>query len=186
MSTAEQFEAIVAELYEPLYRFARSLTRTEADAQDLTQHTFYVWATKGHQLRDWSRVKSWLFTTLHRTFLARWRREGQYTLYDCEHVAAELPVLPPVPCDTVDASQVLSALARLEEVYRSALALFYLEECSYKDIASILKVPVGTVKSRIARGIAQLRGILSAGDVQISTRPDAPAPVGGSLRSTRL
>jgi DNA-directed RNA polymerase specialized sigma24 family protein len=67
---ADHFEQIVALHYEPLFRFALSLTRTEADARDLTQHAFYVWAGKGYQLRDRSKVKAWLFTTLHRAFLA--------------------------------------------------------------------------------------------------------------------
>src|SRR5712671_2712561 len=66
---SNDFEQIVAQHYEPLYRFAFSLTRAEADACDLTQQTFYLWATKGHQLRDPSKVKSWLFTILHREFL---------------------------------------------------------------------------------------------------------------------
>jgi hypothetical protein len=52
----------------------------------------------------------------------------------------------------------------VDEVYRAAVALFYLDDCSYKDIAGILAVPVGTVKSRIARGIVQLRGILGCGE----------------------
>jgi RNA polymerase sigma-70 factor (ECF subfamily) len=59
---------------EPLYRFAISLTRSEADVCDLAQQTFYKWATKGHQLRDPTKVKSWLFTTLHRGFLESRRR----------------------------------------------------------------------------------------------------------------
>ena len=54
----------------------------------------------------------------------------------------------------------LSALARVDEVYQAAIALFYLDEFSYKEIAVILEVPLGTIKSRIARGIAQLRKIL--------------------------
>jgi RNA polymerase sigma-70 factor (ECF subfamily) len=60
------FENIVNAHYEPLYRFALSLARSEADAGDLVQQTFYRWAAKGDQLRDKSKVKSWLFTTLHR------------------------------------------------------------------------------------------------------------------------
>jgi hypothetical protein len=56
MNSADQFEAIVRERYKPLFRFAMSLTRFESDARDLTQQTFYVWATKGHQLRDISKV----------------------------------------------------------------------------------------------------------------------------------
>src|SRR5437867_4227654 len=79
MSSDEQFEAIVCEHYEPLFRFAISLTREESDARDLTQQTFYVWATKGHQLRDISKVKTWLFTTLHRTFLETRRRQLRFS-----------------------------------------------------------------------------------------------------------
>ena len=51
----------------------------------------------------------------------------------------------------------LSALSKVDEVYQAAVALYYLEDHSYRDIAVVLDVPIGTVKSRIARGIAQLR-----------------------------
>jgi len=71
----------------------------------------------------------------------------------------------------VDSLQVLSVLARVDEVHRGAVALFYLEDCSYKDIAAILEVPVGTVKSRIARGLAQLRELLLSDGSGASTPP---------------
>src|SRR6266536_2870886 len=64
MADGLNFERVVAQYYEPLYQFAFSLTRSEAEACDLTQQTFYVWATKGHQLREVAKVKTWLFTTL--------------------------------------------------------------------------------------------------------------------------
>jgi len=160
MSSAEQFEAIVCQHYEALFRFAMSLTRMESDAQDLTQQTFYVWATKGHQLRDVSKVKTWLFTTLHRGFLETRRRKIRFPHQDLDEVSDQLPAFSPRLAEQVDSSQVVSALGRVDEVYQAAVALFYLDDCSYKDIASILGVPIGTVKSRIARGIMQLRGIL--------------------------
>ena len=160
MNSTDPFEAIVSEHYEPLFRFAMSLTRTEADARDLTQQTFYVWATKGHQLRDVSKVKTWLFTTLHRAFLESRRRQNRFPHHELEEVAQELPVHSAEHADQADCSEVLPALARVDEVYQAAVALYYLEDCSYKDIAEILEVPVGTVKSRIARGIAQLREFL--------------------------
>ena len=160
MNSADQFEAIVCEHYEPLLRFAMSLTRSEPDACDLTQQTFYVWATKGHQLRDISKVKTWLFTTLHRTFLAARRMQCRFIHDDLEEVSEQIPALSPELVDTVDSSHVLSILARVDEVYQAAVALYYLKDCSYKEIALVLKVPIGTVKSRIARGVAQLQQIL--------------------------
>jgi RNA polymerase sigma-70 factor (ECF subfamily) len=138
-----------------------SLTRSEADARDLTQQTFHTWATKGHQLRDISKVKTWLFTTLHREFLVGRRRGGRFPHHNLEEVSQELPVHSPEFANRVDAAQVLIALAEVDEAFQAAVALFYLEDWSYKEIAKILGVPLGTVKSRIARGIVQLRGILS-------------------------
>lgn len=171
MNPADHFEAIVCEHYQSLFRFAMSLTRAESDAWDLTQQTFFVWARKGDQLRDPSKVKTWLFTTLHRVFLAARRKETRFPHEDLDTVSNQLPDESPVLADRVDSSQVLSALARVDEIYQAAVALFYLEECPYKDIAVILEVPVGTVKSRIARGIAQLRKILSSGDCCASSIP---------------
>ena len=75
MADSVDFESLVAAYYEPLYGFAFGLTRNEADACDLVQQTFSIWANKGHQLRDTSKVKTWLFTTLHREFLGARRKQ---------------------------------------------------------------------------------------------------------------
>jgi RNA polymerase sigma-70 factor (ECF subfamily) len=161
MASSLDFESVVARYYEPLYQFAFSLSRTEADACDLTQQTFYVWATKGHQLRDVSKVKTWLFTTLHRVFLESRRRETRFPHFKLEDVPLELPSLSPATVNHLDAGQVLQALSHVDEIYQAPVALFYLEDCSYKEIAGILNVPMGTVKSRLARGIAQLQTLLA-------------------------
>ena len=163
MASGGDFESIVAQYYEPLYQFAFSLTRTEADACDLTQQTFYVWATKGHQLRDKTKVKTWLFTTLHRGFLESRRRQTRFPHYELSEVPLELPEMPSLLVNELDSRQVLQALSQVDEVYQAPVALFYLEDCSYKDVAEILDVPIGTVKSRMARGIAQLQKILISG-----------------------
>ena len=173
MNSADHFEAIVNEHYETLYRFALSLTRSESEALDLTQHTFHVWATKGHQLRDLSKVKTWLYTTLHRAFLQGRRRQSRFPHQDLDEVIEQLPAVSGTLSDRVDSLQVLSALAKVDEVYQAAVALFYLQDCCYKDIALILKVPIGTVKSRIARGIVQLREVLLSGGDRTSARPSA-------------
>jgi RNA polymerase sigma-70 factor (ECF subfamily) len=161
MNPSDKFDQIVREFYEPLFRFAMSLTRTQADAQDLTQHTFYIWATKGHQLRDSSKVKTWLFTTLHRAFLEFRRKRGRFTEQELDEVADDLPEISGTHAGGLEASEVLVALSRVDAVYQAAVALFYLKDCSYADIALILDIPLGTVKSRVARGIMQLRKIFS-------------------------
>jgi RNA polymerase sigma factor (sigma-70 family) len=161
MTSADIFEAIAREHYEPLFRFALSLTRADADARDLTQQTFYVWATKAHQLRDPAKAKTWLFTTLHRAFLAGQRRQSRFPHEDLSN---DFPNAAPESPDSGGCPRVLPALTEVDEVYQSAVTLYYLENRSYKDIARFLSVPIGTVKSRIARGIAQLRELLPRTD----------------------
>jgi RNA polymerase sigma-70 factor (ECF subfamily) len=61
----------------------------------------------------------------------------------------------------VDTSQVLAALGRVDEAFQAPVTLFYLQDCSYKEIAEILELPLGTVKSRISRGIGQLQKMMA-------------------------
>ena len=166
-----EFESLVARYYAPLYQFAFSLTRAEAEACDLTQQTFTVWATKGHQLRDASKVKTWLFTTLHREFLESRRRQTRFPHFELEAAEAELPAVAPAAVNRLDAAQVLDSLAQVDEVYQAPVALFYLQDHSYNEIAEILDVPLGTVKSRLARGIGQLQQLL-ARDIAAGQSPD--------------
>jgi RNA polymerase sigma-70 factor (ECF subfamily) len=155
------FESLVERFYAPLYQFAFSLARAEADACDLTQQTFTIWATKGHQLRDPAKVKTWLFTTLHREFLDSRRRQTRFPQIELDDMDAELPDVSPAAVSGLDATHVLNTLARVDEVFQAPVALFYLQDCSYNEIAEILGVPLGTVKSRLARGLGQLQQLLA-------------------------
>ena len=138
----------------PLYRFALSLRRDPSDAADLTQQTFLLWASKGHQLREQSKVKTWLFTSLYREFLRGERQRGRESGSETELPDGECL---PVAANQLDGDMVIRALLDLEEIYRAPLSLFYLQEHSYKEIAEALNLPVGTVMSRISRGKARLR-----------------------------
>ncbi len=112
---SDDFEQLASTHYEPLYRFALSLTRSEADACDLTQQTFYIWATKGHQLRDRSMVKSWLFTTLHREFLKICKRATRFPHVELSDATEELPSVSADLVDTLDATRLLELLRRVQE-----------------------------------------------------------------------
>ena len=151
------FEDLVQTYYRPLYQFAYSLARAEADACDLTQQTFYVWAQKGHQLKDEAKVKTWLFTTLHREFLRSRRRQTRFPHVDLDAAADELPSQEPLDVSGLDSSVVLDALAEVDERYRVPLSLLYMDDLPYPENAEVLEVPLGTVQSRIARGKAQLQ-----------------------------
>lgn len=150
------YTRIVDRYYSALYRFAYSLARNEANASDLTQQAFYVLAAKGHQLRDPSKVKSWLFTTLHREFLAQRRRETNHPHYDVDMVESELPNVTPDLINRLDSEAVMTALDQINQMFRVPLVLFHIEDNSYREISEILDIPIGTVMSRIARGREQL------------------------------
>ncbi len=150
------FEQLVDRQYAPLFRFALSLSRSEAEAADLTQQTFFLSASKGHQLRDSSKAKSWLFTTLYREFLGRRRHEVRFPKIELDDAREdEMSILPNVKA--LDSGAVLQALREVEEAFRAPLTLFYLEQFSYQEIADVLEVPIGTVMSRLSRGKALLR-----------------------------
>jgi len=161
MNADLEFADLVDRYHGPLYRFALSLTGSEADACDLVQQTFYTWARKRGQLRESSKVKSWLFTTLHRNFLQDRRRETRHRHVEFQGAEAELPVLEPQNMASLDGTQVVRLLQNLDSTFQACLALYYLEDYSYEEIASILDVPLGTVKSRLARGIGHLRRLLA-------------------------
>ena len=158
---SDEFTQLVDAYYEALYRFAVSLARNSSDASDLVQQTFLIWARKGSQLRDVTKVKSWLFTTLYREFLRGRRRAAQVTALEDLPPGESDPPAPEVDLVAgIDADLTVDALQQVDEVYRAPLTLFYLQELSYKEIAETLEVPIGTVMSRLSRGKAQLRAAL--------------------------
>lgn len=159
-AASSDFERLVSLHYEPLFRFAMSLTHTEPDAYDLVQDVFVTWTEKGHQLQDSSRTKSWLFTTLHRAFLQKHRRRARFPEVDIEEGTGDLPSVEPDSIASIDGHAVVELMSRMDPQFRAAVALFYLEDYSYPEIAAILEVPVGTVKSRVSRGIQQLKALI--------------------------
>ncbi|MGA1204250.1 MAG: RNA polymerase sigma factor [Opitutales bacterium] len=155
------FESLVANYYQPLFKFAYSLSKSPDDAGDLTQQTFLIWAEKGHALRDPSKVKSWLFTSLYREFLRQARRGRKVTPIDQEILETRHDPSLVSSIRQMEGNEALEALAELDPSYREPLTLFYLENMAYKEIAEVLEIPIGTVMSRLSRGKAQLKSILA-------------------------
>jgi RNA polymerase sigma factor (sigma-70 family) len=159
--TAGEFEQVAKAHHANLYWFALSLAGDEGEARDLTQQTLYIWATHSDQVRDPAKLRSWLITTLHREFLRRRKRLQRFPQVELSTVEHELADVTCGTIEQMDARTVVEALAELDEGYRAPLTLFYFEDFTYKEIAEILRIPIGTVMSRLARGKEQLRQALS-------------------------
>ncbi len=153
-----EFGQLIDAHYEALYRFGYSLTRSPDRAADLVQETFCIWAEKNSQLRDRSKAKTWLFTTLHREFLGQRRKMARFS----DEPLDEGMLVTTASNDDgaerqMDGHRAVELLGEMDEIYQAPLALFYLQQHSYKEIAEILDVPIGTVMSRLSRGKDMLR-----------------------------
>lgn len=158
-----EFAELVDSHYQALFRFGVSLTRDADRAADLVQETFCIWAEKGDQLRDRSKAKTWLFTTLHREFLSQRRRAAKFSDEPMDEGLTGALSAPEDDAERqMDGQRALDILGSLEETYRAPLALFYLQQHSYKEIATILDIPIGTVMSRLSRGKEMLRRQMTA------------------------
>ena len=163
-------ENIVSEFYAPLYRFALSLARNESEAADLTQQTFFILAHRSHQIRDISKIKCWLFTTLRREFLRNARHQSSHPEVEFLPDHHDSPIVDAAALRMADVGIVLDALKKVDETYRTALELFYLAELSYREIADILEIPIGTVMSRLSRGKDQLKALLTTAIAQSQSK----------------
>ena len=160
--TEVDYEQAVNSFYEPLYGFAYSLSGNENDACELTQETFARLLSKSAQVREESKLKSWLFTTLYRVFLGWKSRERRLPHLEISSVEHELPPVAAELVDTMERDTVRDALLKIDERYRAPLMLYYLEELSYEEIAELLEIPIGTVMSRLSRAKGLMRQCLVA------------------------
>jgi RNA polymerase sigma-70 factor (ECF subfamily) len=166
------FEALITHYHAPVYNLLLQMLGNEADAADSSQEVF-VKAFRGiKNFRRGSSLKTWLYRIAirealnQRRWFSRHRRnesslDGQGT---GEHPALQIEELGPSPFDQLVAHQaqqvVHRALGAVAQVFRSAVILRDLEGLSYEEVAEVLDVSVGTVKSRILRGRRALRLVL--------------------------
>lgn len=142
----------------PLRRYARSLTRDETQAEDLVQDTLVRAYERRSSFRSGGNLRGWLLSILHNTFIDHRRRQ----VAECrrlEQAAAMTETAAPPPQESqVRFQQVQTAFMSLPDEQRAALHLVAIEGLSYQEAANALKIPVGTLMSRLGRARATLRG----------------------------
>lgn len=154
------FDELIARWHEPLWRYLRRLANSDEVAGDLAQDTWVRVLRGMSALREPARLRPWLFGIARRVAMDRLRFE--YTRRGAEDI--ELDALPgddPAPELEADAAAIDKALAGLPMAEREMLTLFYLRELSLAEIAAMLSVPIGTVKSRLHRARNELRNAFS-------------------------
>src|SRR3712207_878268 len=147
----------VVGLLSPLRRYARSLTRDETQAEDLVQDTLVRAYERRGSFRAGGNLRGWLLSILHNTFIDHRRRHLAEALRLEQAAAFSDTEAPPEQEDRVRLRQVQAAFMSLPDEQRAALHLVAIEGLSYQEAASALKVPVGTLMSRLGRARAALR-----------------------------
>lgn len=171
VSAADAFAAEALALLDNLYGTALRLARDPDVAQDLVQDTYLKAFRSRGRFAAGTNLKAWLFTILHNTWRNRRRDAARARVsFDSEVVDDAGETAADGPGETPETlllradfdAELRTALAALPAAFRDAVWLRDVEELSYQEIARILKIPIGTVMSRISRGRRQLYHLLTA------------------------
>lgn len=175
-----EFEKAILNELDHLYRFALSLTRHENDAEDLVQEVCLKAVRGFERFRAGTKFRAWLFTIMRNTFYSQWRMKrgapdtkllGDFSNFS--FYASALADRDRMP-ELVDArgmidstklldlveDEVAHAVEALPPEFREVIFLCDVEAFSYSEISKILGVPLGTVRSRLARGRGTLQKLL--------------------------
>lgn len=159
------FEREILAQLDTVYRVARRLTGDAAEAEDLAQETMLKAFRAWQQYQPGTNARAWLLTILRNTFINQYRRSGNrpppvdVDAIEGYHVFREVQTADPEGAffaRIVD-DEVLRAIDGLPDEFRETLVLSDLEDLTYAEIAEIVGVPVGTVKSRLFRARQQLQ-----------------------------
>jgi RNA polymerase sigma-70 factor (ECF subfamily) len=141
-----------------LFRHAMWLERNRAEAEDLVQETLMQAMQSFNRYAPGTNCRAWLLSILHHVHLNRLRKRGR-VIVDSEleeRLSHSVPFITPTPDHLTDADM-LAALGSLSPEHQQVILLCDIEEMTYKEAASALAVPIGTVMSRLHRGRELLR-----------------------------
>ncbi len=169
-----RFEADALQYVDQLYSAALRMARNPSDAEDLVQEAYTKAYSSFHQYKPGTNLKAWLYRILTNTYINLYRkrqreplRTGTDQVEDwqmaqaAEHSSAGLRSAETEALDHLPDSDVKNALQAIPEEFRLAVYFADVEGYSYKEVAEILDVPMGTVMSRLHRGRRQLRELLA-------------------------
>ncbi len=161
--TPEIFEVEAMQHIDGLFRTAKRLTMNQVDAEDLIQETFMQAWKSFDRYELGTNCRAWLYKILFNKF--DHHRRKKYTQAKYIQEADDLVFLnaaynTPIP-ETLTDSQVIAALDKLPEHYRSVVLLADVHEFDYKEVAEVLEIPIGTVMSRLSRARTQLKKTLA-------------------------
>ena len=183
MADQQAFAAVAMQYAPQLYNAALRMTRNRADAEDLVQETYLRAYRSYATFEEGTNLRAWLFRILTNTFInayrAKQRRPQETDLGDMEdlYLYRRIGQVNPASVSAEDQlldlftdDEVKAALEELPEAFRLPVLLADVEEFSYKEIAEMLDIPIGTVMSRLHRGrkamhkrlfdFAQARGLV--------------------------
>jgi RNA polymerase sigma-70 factor (ECF subfamily) len=144
-----------------LHRYALALTRDGEEAHDLVQDCCTVALGNAHRFEPGTNLRAWLFTVMHNRHISRLRKMQRNE----EHVPFSEEtawlVHPSNQMARLEFRDLVAAMDQLEDEFREVLILVSVEGMSYKEVAEIVGVPVGTVTSRLSRARSTLRRLMS-------------------------
>ncbi|MBV6459285.1 MAG: ECF RNA polymerase sigma factor SigR [Fimbriimonadaceae bacterium] len=159
----ERFERMAEEVFPSLYGTALRFTRDREDAEDLAQEAV-IRAYEAFDRFDGRNFKAWILRILTNLYINRYRqrqRTGQAASLDDDNIAEPVAAAGEMPdrvlLEGLVGADVESALAKVPPDFRTAVILSDIEGLSYEEMAQALQIPIGTVRSRLARGRAILK-----------------------------
>jgi len=196
---AEAFELVLERYQDKIFRLAFSMMRNEAQAQDATQDVFVrIWkGLPGYHAG--AALSTWIYTITRNTCLTELKKRSTRPTVslqepDLEAVADRIPALQSADPEPGREMDVAAMLSELPENYRRVITLFYLEQKSYVEVAAMLDLPLGTVKTLLFRAKKELlriatrgtRGMANEGNVpEIHPRQSAVGPAAGAITGLR-